>query len=59
MSGKISQFVAKTKKVYGDVFTKYPITMILVIITTIYSCVFELITEYGSFDSTVEDSISW
>lgn len=59
MSGKISQFVAKTKKVYGDVFSKYPVTMILVIFSTIYACVFEILVEHNVGGDTIEDVLAW
>ncbi len=59
MSGKISQFVAKTKKVYGDVFFKYPVTMILVIFSTIYACVFEILVEHNVGEKFNEDALAW
>lgn len=45
MKEKMTQLISKVKKIYGDVFNIYPITMILVIITTLFGCVFVSLEE--------------
>lgn len=59
MSNKFKLAIENTKKVYGDVFARYPVSTILVFISTIYASIYVILEEKNVFFHTVSQAILW
>lgn len=44
-SNKFKEMIGKTKKVYGDAFAMYPATMVMIMISTLLGCIYDVCSE--------------
>lgn len=60
MNGKLKNIIDKIKNIYGRAYASYPVTMILVNITTLLAAVFAVIEESRlAYDSPVYYAVEW
>lgn len=55
----IKKGLNKIKNVYGNVFEKYPISIIMVILVTLYSCIAIILEENSNISFEAEDTLTW
>ncbi len=58
-TGKLAAFWNKIKTIYGKIFAHYPITMVMVLISTFCACIDDLLTESSQSNETARDVVFW
>lgn len=58
MKNRFKDIVDKTKKIYGTAFGAYPVTMVMIIITMVLACVYDVLSEgHNRFYNTHADNV--
>lgn len=63
MNNRFKELMNKTKKIYGDAFGTYPVTMVMIIITTLLACIYYVVFEgshsYDSYNTLGDKLLEW